>query len=376
MAKKKASAKTRRKERKKVSAKRRVAEHRTGFQSTTYNVPDGVNMFKLKSEGVKRIDVLPFTAGKGNPFAEEGEDYYERTFWIHRGIGPNNDTYVCPRKTYGLPCPICDFRDAMRRKEDFDEDLYRDLAPKERQLFAVLDRADVEAGPQIWDVSYHLFGRRLDNEIQNQEEGEGLDLFADPEEGATLKLGIEEKSMGSTNFYAVEAVKFISRRDPIDEEILEKVPCLDDMLIAKPYDELKSIFLQEEMSKDESEDESEDEEEKPKAKKKKKKAPAKKKKPEPEPEEDDDEEDWNDDEGESSADDVDDGDDEPTPKSTGGKKGKASSRASSAKKKKPVEPEPEDEDDDWDDDEPAQKDESELDGDDGDDDWDDDDDWD
>ncbi len=373
MAKKKASAKTRRKERKKVSAKRRVAEHRTGFQSTTYNIPDGVNMFKLKSEGVKRIDVLPFTAGKGNPFAEEGEDYYERTFWIHRGIGPNNDTYVCPRKTYGLPCPICDFRDAMRRKEDFDEDLYRDLAPKERQLFAVLDRADVEAGPQIWDVSYHLFGRRLDNEIQNQEEGEGLDLFADPEEGATLKLGIEEKSMGSTNFYAVEAVKFISRRDPIDEEILEKVPCLDDLLIAKPYDELKSIFLQEEMSKDESEDE----EEKPKAKKKKKKAPAKKKKPEPEPEEDDDEEDWNDDEGESSADDVDDGDDEPTPKSTGGKKGKASSRASSAKKKKPVEPEPEDEDDeDWDDDEPAQKDESELDGDDGDDDWDDDDDWD
>jgi hypothetical protein len=219
-------------------------------------LPDGVKFFEMKP-GIHRIDILPFTAGKGNPYADEGELHFERTFWIHRGIGPDGNAFVCPRKTANEPCPICEARTKLSKDPDADEDLIKDIAPKERQLWAVFDQKNPDKGIQIIDMSFHLFGKQLDARVRNADDDDKYALFADPEEGFTLKLGVVEKHFGKQTYNEVETIDF-KQREPLDEDLLKNVPCLDELLVVLPYEKLKSIFLQtSEAGKDDDDDEDE-----------------------------------------------------------------------------------------------------------------------
>ena len=226
------------------AAKKRAETHKTGFDNTAFEIPDDVKLFALKSDKAVRLDIIPYEVGEGNPWADKGQLYYERTYWVHRGIGVDQTSYVCPAKTCGDPCPICEHRAKLVKDPDADEDLIKDLALKERQLFNVINTKEKNKGVQIWEISFHLFGKRLDKEIQNSDEDDGYEKFAELEGGFTLKCGVDEKSFGGRSFYEVSSINFKPREDDYDEDILEQTTCLDDILIIKDYDELKEIFLQ------------------------------------------------------------------------------------------------------------------------------------
>lgn len=376
------------------SARERADKHTSGFESTTVNVPEGMKRFKLKSAGTKIIDILPYRVGEGNPFAKPGELHYERTFHTHKGIGPNEDSYVCPAKTKGDKCPICEYRAKLSRNPDADEDLVKSLRPSERQLFLVIDHADREAGPQIWDISYHLFGKVLDSTLKNSDEEDGFDLFYHLTKGLSLKLMVQEKSMGRGKpFYFVESILFKQRKEQYSADMLDELPCLDDLLIIKPYKELQAILMHtdaDEVDKDDADDEpkgkrrpvDDDEDEAPKGKKSRasddeededepkskrrasdeedeeEKPKGKGKKSDDEEDEDEpksskksskDEDDWDEDEEpkskKSKASDEDEEDEEDEPKS---KKSKASDDED--EDEKPKGKKPAKDDDDWDDD--------------------------
>ena len=242
-----ATRKTReRRERSKVSARKRAEEHKSGFSSKCYKVPDGTRMFSVKTEGVKRLDIIPYTVPEGanNPFAEAGELHFERTYYTHRDVGPDGDMYPCLKKTFNKPCPICDHRAAMLKDPDADENDVKALAPKERQLWNIFDHDDPDRGVQLWDFSFHLFGKQLDARVNNSDEEDGYEFFADPDEGMTLKVGFKEQSFGGNTFYQAETIDFKARKGPLDDELLEKALVLDSTLIRYDYDELKEIFLQ------------------------------------------------------------------------------------------------------------------------------------
>ena len=78
------------------------------------------------------IDILPYEAGEGNPWAEPGNLHWERTYYVHKGIGANGDTIVCPRMTAKEErCPICEARLKLMKEGDEDnEELIKDLSPK------------------------------------------------------------------------------------------------------------------------------------------------------------------------------------------------------------------------------------------------------
>lgn len=233
-----------------ADAKKRADTHQGGFESTSIRIPEGVKLFKVKREGIHRLDIIPYIVGKGNPFAEEGTLYYERTYYSHRGIGTNEDSYICLNKTFGEPCPICEFRNKLRKQDDADEDQVKDLAPRERQLFHVIDLAEPDKGVQLWDVSFHLFGKLLDAELRNADEGEDYHMFYHLDKGLTLKVGFAEKSFGGNSFYAAETIGFKPRREPYDDDILEKTHNLDELLKAVDYDKLRAILLQDDNSDD------------------------------------------------------------------------------------------------------------------------------
>lgn len=234
-----------RRERGKVSARKTAEDHKSGFQSKSIKIPDGVRLFIVKAEGVRRLEIIPYVVPEGakNPNAEPGEMHFESTFWVHRDIGPDGDAYPCLKKTFGEACPICDFRAELLRDPDADENQVKNLAPKERQLWNVYDLDDPARGVQLWDVSFHLFGKQLYARVNNSDEEDNYEFFADPDEGMTLKVGFKEESFGGNTFYTAQTIDFKPRKEPLSDEILDKASVLDSLINHYDYDELKAVFL-------------------------------------------------------------------------------------------------------------------------------------
>lgn len=233
-----------------VSARRWREEVRGG--SNYLRLPEGVKMF-IGKPGTFRLDFMSFVAGKGNPRAEPGELYFERTFFVHQGIGPNQDWHLCAAGTFKQPCPVCEHRAKLSADPDADEALIKSLARKERQLWIVKDLGNDPDCVLIWEVSYHLFGKQLKDKINNSDEEDGYDFFADPVQGLTMRLALQQSDKGK--WTEVADIEFRTRRVQYDAEIVNEMPCLDDLLVATPYDKLKALFLQTEEAEKDDEDE-------------------------------------------------------------------------------------------------------------------------
>lgn len=241
-------------ERRYADAKKRAEEHQSGgFTRTAIRLPEGMKTFGIKKAGVIRVDILPYEVPEGanNPYSDPGFLHYERTYYCHNDVGPNQDKYLCLARTYKEKCPICEQRLILGEDEDADTALLKKMQWKERQLFNVVlldddgDRPD-NAEVLLWDMSFHLFGKLLDVKIKNADPGDNYDAFSHLEDGLSLKLTATEKSMGSNSkpFYEVTDIEFKKRRQQYDDSWLEKVAVLDNLLIKPDYETLRRTFLQ------------------------------------------------------------------------------------------------------------------------------------
>lgn len=264
-------------------AKKRTEEHESGFEPTAYKLPEGTERFKFDKVGNFRLDVLPFICNGNNPFADEGSAHYERTYYVHRGIGPEQKTYTCPRKTFGKRCPICDECNKLRRDPSTDREAIKELEPKERQLFLFLDHANRDKGPMVYDTAHYMsFGALLDEKVSAiDEDDEHLKNFFHLEDGMSLKVTVKEDTFQGRKYMKPVNIEFIPRSKALPEDMLDSNPSLDELPIEMPYDKLKAIFLQE----DTGDTEEEEDEDSPPAKSSKKPAPK------PEPEDDDEDQD-------------------------------------------------------------------------------------
>lgn len=232
----------RNRERRQSAARKRAETHSTGFETTLLRIPEGLTFFEAKA-GIKTIDIVPYTTGKGNPFSEPGEIYFERTFWCWRYLGAEEKTYACLHKTFGKRDPVQEWKNEEAKNPNADQKFLKDLVPKERQLFLVWDGVDPKK-LQLWEVSHHLFGKLLDSRIKNSDERMGWDqfYFAD-EDGMSLRLTFEEKSGGGYTWLDVTAIDFIRRDAPLPQAVQDHGICLDDLIVETPYNELRRAFL-------------------------------------------------------------------------------------------------------------------------------------
>ena len=337
--------------------KKRERQHMGGG---FFNFPDSVAIHTIEKK-IERFNIIPYIVSDPNhEYMSVGEPWYEKTYFVHYNIGPNETSIVCPNKTAGKPCPVCDKLRQMQRDPDADEDELKSLIAKERQLFIIQKPGDDKI--EILSMSYHNFGRQLEEELDDGEEEYGD--FAEAEGGLVLKVRWGEEQIGKTKFKRAGRIDFSEREEELSEETLKNAICLDEALVIKSENEILKLLAdggndeipdsdkggtskRNTKRKDEDEDEDEDfedeeedfeEEEDEDPAPKKKKAPAKKK-VEPEPEEDEDDEDFEDEE----EDEEDEEDEDPPPKKKAPAK-KAPAKKAPAKKKS--EPEPDEEDDD------------------------------
>lgn len=249
-----ASSNEARKQRQRVDGKRRAEQREKASAGTCFRIPSGMTLLQIKGACKKRLDVVPYTVGKGNPFADPGFLHYERTYYMHPKIGAEGKPYCCLQMTFKKACPICEAKASFIAAGKEEES--KELRYKERQLWLVIDLDDAEKGLQIFDYSFHLFGKHLDEYIQESDEDDThFRYFADPEEGSTLKVYFREESTGSHKFYDGTRIEFLPRKKPLSEKILESAPCLDDLLIEFSYKDLKDIFYQTAKGKDADEEE-------------------------------------------------------------------------------------------------------------------------
>jgi hypothetical protein len=362
-----------------ANARRRAAEHRSDGAPTTLKLPPDVEFLKLKTNKPMKVDILNYLVGKGNPWADEDSLHYERTYFQHKNIGVENKKYICPLKTAKKPCPICEYRSRLMKKRnpsDSERDLIDNLKPQEMQLFNAIDLKEEEPVVRILNVSNWCFGAQLDGEINDSEEDDGYENFANLEGGFTLKLGVDDEKGKGFTYPKVNRISFKSRREDYEEDFLDELHCLDDLLIILDYDALNKIFLQGGAEEEEDDDDDDFEEKKSRKKKSSKKSKKSKKKEE---DDDDDFEDFEEaeedefEEGEDAGedeldeefeedagedefeDDFEEEEEEEPRKKKSSKKSKKSSKKSKKSKKKNVE----EDDDDFEDFEEAEEDEFE-----------------
>lgn len=252
---------TRSKFRGKVS--RNVEKQKQDASSYGYlNMPKDVEILKLDG-GRIQLDIMPYIVSDENhpdrddklEIAVPGELWYKRPFRIHRSIGSGNDSFVCPT-SINKKCPICEYR-TKRMKEGADKEETDALKASLRNLYVVIpiNHKELDEKPYIWDISQYLFQNLLNDELQ---ENSDYEVFPDLEEGYTLKIRFDEKSIGKNKFNEASRIDFVKREEMYEESILDDIPDLDKVLKILSYQELERKFL--EIDDDDTTDETVNEE--------------------------------------------------------------------------------------------------------------------
>jgi hypothetical protein len=238
---------------------KKVAEAQgEGFSPTAYTVPDGMSMFRFRQARTYNIDIIPYIVGKGNPRADEGMVHFERTYFVHQKVGPNNDSFPCLAKNFGKKCPICQYRAKLGMDPKTKKDVLKALEPKTRQLWIVRDRDDLEKGLQLMDAAYYKsWGELVKSKIKAGDEDAAYHNFFHLDGGMYLKVTVEEDSWDGKKFFKATNIEMRPRQKPLKSTLLDKAPCLDELLIEKSFKELKELFLQI-SDDDEDEDDVED----------------------------------------------------------------------------------------------------------------------
>jgi len=222
---------------------RKQASTRNVGGGTTFILPEGVNFFTPK-KGTTKLSIVPYVVSinKHPAGRDVGDQWFERRFMMHYNIGAESKSYICP-KTIGQRCPICEYRLKLAKSQNPDEETLKELRPKDRVLYNVVDLDDDEDKVLLWNISYYNFTKKLEEEIT-----EGPDEYGDfpnpDESGMILSVRFSEKTMGKTTFLETSRIDFKERGVDLSDSVLESALDLDKIIKVLPYDDLEAIFLE------------------------------------------------------------------------------------------------------------------------------------
>lgn len=211
-------------------------------------------------EGINRLAILPYTVtSKVHPLLhsnklEKGDLFYNFDVYVHKNVGAKKGEYLCPRRNYGKPCPICEAADDYQKKEGRNSESAKALWPKRRIFYNILDINNLEEGVQILDANNMDFQEPLeaaqlvaDNDPDIQEVAPGA-YFAMIENGLTVKVtGImKDWSVGGKSGESVRAsgITLSARRKNEDvSKFADDVILFDKVASVLSYEELEAIFV-------------------------------------------------------------------------------------------------------------------------------------
>jgi len=204
----------------------------------------GIEKMKM-SERDYLLDFIPYFAGTKDPNlkVKPGTPTYLVDIWVHRGVGPNDDEYICLAKNYNKRCPICEYREELP-KNDENAETIKELRPKRRVLYWVWDRDNESKGIQLLVIA-HWFMEAKIQAIAKKPRGGGYVTFtnpkAGPDGGRSVSFNLEFK--GTNREYT--GFQFVERDEPIPKHILDKARSMpiDELLYIPSYEEVHNAFF-------------------------------------------------------------------------------------------------------------------------------------
>jgi hypothetical protein len=206
-------------------------------------LPKGVGFWKC-AEGSHTIDFIPFIAGPDMPQVSGG-GIKENSFtwlvdlWVHRNIGVLENPYVCPARTNGDPCPICEH--LQQNRDSYEKKDYDALKAKRRTIYLVWCHDNSEEktkGIQLWDVAHWFMENNL-KEIAERPRGGGTVTYFDPDNGKNVVFTKRGSGMSNTQFLGH---RFDDREAAIPDNILDQSFALDSVIKYSSYDEIHKAF--------------------------------------------------------------------------------------------------------------------------------------
>jgi hypothetical protein len=230
-------------------AKTQKKRERGGRFPTVFNkanIPEGVEFWFCK-EGRHTVDVIPWEAGpdmpldgNGNPMVEEGELAHILELFVHTNVGTMKQPYVCPYENFGLPCPICEYRNNLTERIPKDE--YSKLRAKHRNVFLVWvhdDRDQMKKGLQIFEAAHYFMGEPLE-EAAELPRGGGQEAYYDWDEGKNVTW--RRKGSGATDTDYI-GHKLIDRERDVPDKIYDSSFSVDQIVNMHPtYEEIQTAF--------------------------------------------------------------------------------------------------------------------------------------
>ena len=207
---------------------KKAAERAEGGNDFDKIFKDGINTFSA-ADGDNLIRPLPPTW--------EDPEHYGYDIYVHYGIGADNNAYLCRKKMLNEACPICE--EQKRAEREGDDEYAKELKPKQRVAFFLLNRDEEEKGALIWSAPWG-FDRDVCKISVDKRTGEVLELD-NPEDG----YDIEFEKTGAKKRTKYEGVKIARKASDLDhDEALDFVEAnpIPDILNFYSYEYIEDIF--------------------------------------------------------------------------------------------------------------------------------------
>lgn len=222
-------------------------ERREGDTSTKYFSPD-VDFKLWRAAPTKGrphiIDIIPYVVGKNYPTKtlnyQPGEWAYVLDIYTHSNVGPGKAMVVCPAKSYGSPCPVCDEVDLLISQGVEWQDI--PFTPKRRCAYNVLVMDDTKTemeGVQIWEVAYGYAEKQIVSLAKNPRDG-GYVSFASPDKSIGRSIAFD---VDNDTYKKITSHRFEPRDYDIPDEILEQAHCLDELIIVMDEEGLRRVLF-------------------------------------------------------------------------------------------------------------------------------------
>jgi len=228
-----------------------AAEAAKGFKPNVFDLEMlGETEFFAPETGKNKIDIIPYLAGTDKHPAgiAKGDPEYVLVYYKHKGLGPTQrTTVVCPKSTFGKPCPVCEERDKLIA--DGQEELADSLKPKKYAAYWVVDKLAEEEALKLFDVQWFFFEKELCDASMNPDEDDDSSVVERPvpyaalEGGYSVKFRATDEVFGKAKFKKFKDFRFAKRKEDYDEAILQDTIPLDSLLVVKSYSELKGIIF-------------------------------------------------------------------------------------------------------------------------------------
>lgn len=213
-------------------------------------IPKGIQLLNPEPEGSLKLDFMPYVVTDAkhpdrdseSGTALKGTQWYRRPFMVHRSIGVDQETVVC-LKSFGLKCPVCEFR-AKRKADGATNEELKAYNSSSRNLYFVIPKSSrkFEEKLHLFDISDYLFQELLTKELKEDPDKE---IFPDLEEGYTVKVRFEPGTFVTSKPYPeASRIDFIERDEQYNPDYINKIPSLDDVLSKLSYDELETKLLE------------------------------------------------------------------------------------------------------------------------------------